>query len=190
MFNTRSKIRKIIKSFFFVIYSKTPNQNGTEHYAVSSINQTNDSQNSHNTPSIVYSANAESFDEDDDLDNYDSFENPSTTALKAQVLKNQQQYHQQHQQNNLQNHSGLVSKASIESDCSSYTKQKDIIYADSQYDQVDAVQYQICETQEDVADLEPIGTALVIYDYKKGMFFNYYFNGCMDHQYLIAGCNI
>lgn len=146
-------------------HSKTPNQNNNEHYAVSTINQTNSGQTYQS--SIGYSGNhVESFDEDDDLDSY-CYENPSSAAVKAQILKTQQQ---QYQTSNLQNHSGLVSKASIESDCNSFTKTKDIMYADSQYDQVDSVQYQTCEGQHtsSTEEFALIGTALVLFDYKKG----------------------
>ncbi len=107
---------------------------------------------------------SESFDEeeeddDDDL-GCDDYENPAAAAVKTQILKTKQQYQPQ----------GLVSKASIESDCNSFTKQsKDIMYADSHYDQTDsngAYQQTLCTEETAV-----IVTALVLFDYKSKTLF-------------------
>lgn len=137
------------------------NSNG-EHYAVTSIKHASSNQCVH-----------ESFDEDDE--SY-CCESASSTAVKAQIIKTQQQgqqYNQNQTQSNLQNHSGLVSKASIESgsDCNSYTKNKEIMYADSQYDQVDCGdnQYEVFEDGKQTTGItdgfQVIGTAQVKYDY-------------------------
>lgn len=118
----------------------------------------------------------ESFDEDDE--SY-CCESASSTAVKAQIIKTQQtnkHYTYNHAQSNLQNHSGLVSKTSIESgsDCNSYTKNKEIMYVDSQYDQVDCGdnQYEVFEDGKQTPGIsdgfQVIGTAQVKYDYKKG----------------------
>lgn len=140
---------------------------------MSSLNKCDD--NSPQSP-VIYNMAQESFDEDDDLDSY-CYEDPSKAAVEAQMLKNRQQSGYQGQisnsQSNLQNHAGLVSKASIESDCNSLTKTKDIMYADSQYDQVDGSQYTGANQQtSSTEDFIPIGTALVLFDYKSNLFYN------------------
>ena len=152
---------------------QTSNDNGVggEHYAVSSITHTSSNQCGH-----------ESFDEDEDSC---CCESASSTAVKAQILKTQQQSQQysQHQQSSLQNHAGLVSKASIESgsDCNSYTKSKDLImYADSQYDQVDcANQYQVCsdgqQTSSSSDEFIRIGTAVALFDYRSECWLSEYY---------------
>jgi len=127
-----------------------------EHYAVASINRTDGLDHQ---KTMGYNAHeSESFDEDDDDDlDCEEYENPAAAAVKTQILKTQQQYQPQ----------GLVSKASIESDCNSFTKQsKDIMYADSQYDHTDssgAYQHQQTLSSEEFA---VIGNALVLFDYK------------------------